>query len=42
LADAYELARIGAARETGLDRATFPATCPYAFEDAMDPNFWPE
>ncbi len=42
IASAYSHARIEAENETGLDRATFPASCPYAFEDAMDPNFWPE
>jgi hypothetical protein len=39
---AYRVARIQAGRETGLDRSTFPVTCPYPFEEAMAPDFWPE
>jgi Domain of unknown function DUF29 len=38
--DAYRLAL--AERETGLARNTFPATCPFAFDQAINPNFWPE
>ena len=30
---AYRNARTEAARETGLEEDTFPATCPYSFED---------
>ncbi len=30
---AYDLALTEAAQETGLDEKTFPATCPYSFED---------
>jgi len=40
--DAYRLALVGAERETGLARGTFPATCPYAFEQAVETDFWPE
>jgi hypothetical protein len=40
--DAYRLARVDAERETGLPGATFPATCPFTFDQAMDPNFWPD
>jgi hypothetical protein len=40
--EAYELALIEAERETGLPENTFPATCPYAFAQAMDADFWPE
>ncbi|HEY7581487.1 MAG TPA: DUF29 family protein [Acetobacteraceae bacterium] len=29
-------------QQTGFDRATFPADCPYTFEQAMNPDFWPE
>jgi Domain of unknown function DUF29 len=30
---AYRSARIDAAKETELDQATFPETCPYSFDD---------
>lgn len=45
LAEALELA-FGdaiaiAVAETGLDRALFPATLPYTFEQLMDPDFLP-
>jgi hypothetical protein len=35
LARAYRKARLDAAKETGLDEATFPKTCPYSFDEAM-------
>ena len=41
-AEAYELAVIGAARETGLPESDFPKTAPYRFEEATDDGFWPE
>ncbi len=41
-AEAYELAVIGAARETGLPESAFPKTAPYRFEQAVDDAFWPE
>ncbi len=40
--EAYELAVIRAARETGLPENGFPAMAPYRFEEAMDAGFWPE
>jgi hypothetical protein len=40
--DAYRLALIEAERETGLARETFPPVCPFAFEQAMSADFWPE
>ena|SRR5665213_666404 len=40
--DAYRLALIEAERETGLARSTFPSVCPFAFEQAMNADFWPE
>jgi hypothetical protein len=40
--DAYRLALVEAQRETGLARSTFPNECPYAFDQAMSPDFWPE
>jgi Domain of unknown function DUF29 len=39
---AYRLARVEAERETGLDRTTFPADCPFAFDEAMNRDFWPD
>jgi Domain of unknown function DUF29 len=42
IASGYKLAVLGAARETGLDRAVFPAACPWSFEQVKDPGFWPE
>ena len=38
----YRRARREAAAETGLSAATFPATCPWPFEQLMDEAFWPE
>ena len=35
----YELARVGAAKETGLDESAFPATCPYAYDDIVSRAF---
>jgi hypothetical protein len=40
--EAYRLAKVRALRETGFDSGTFPANCPYAFEQAMNGDFWPE
>jgi hypothetical protein len=40
--EAYELAVIGAARETGLPEATFPPAWPYSCDQAVDSDFWPE
>ncbi len=40
--DAYRLARVGAARETGLAEDTFPSTCPFSFDQAMADDFWPD
>lgn len=42
VARAYKYARTGAARETGLDRKTFPDECPWSFEQALDKELWPE
>jgi glutamine synthetase adenylyltransferase len=38
---AYRYARRDAARETDLSESVFPATCPWTFEQMMDPDFWP-
>ena len=42
LADAYEDARAEAYAETGLSETTFPATCPWTFEQVSAAGFWPE
>ena len=42
IGSAYGNAILAAARETGLDRASFPAVCPWGFEEIMDPGFWPD
>jgi hypothetical protein len=39
--EAYELAVIVAARETGLPESAFPKTAPYRVEQAVDDAFWP-
>lgn len=39
---AYEKARIEAAKETGFKLSTFPETCPWAFDEAMTDEYYPE
>jgi hypothetical protein len=39
---AYRDAVLEAVAETGLPRATFPETCPWSYEQAIDAGFWPE
>ena len=39
---AYPKALRAAALETGLARERFPATCPFAIEDTLDPDFLPD
>ena len=39
---AYRRALNEAVAETGFVRTTFPAECPYAFEQAVRADFWPE
>jgi hypothetical protein len=41
-AEAYRLARKQAAAETGLPLTTFPETCPYSLDQALDEAFWPD
>jgi len=36
------MALVKAEYKTGLNSATFPQECPWAFEQAMDDDFWPE
>jgi hypothetical protein len=40
--ESYALAMIRAERETALDGASFPPACPFTFDEAMSPDFWPE
>jgi len=40
--EAYRLAVLTAERETTLSNDTFPALCPYSFEQMIDDDFWPE
>jgi len=42
IARAYRDAKVDAELETGLPRATFPPICPFAFDQMMDGDFWPE
>ncbi|EAS6352056.1 DUF29 domain-containing protein [Salmonella enterica] len=42
LQDAYRNAIVGAERETGLPRGTFPVTCPWTFEKIINPDFYPD
>ena len=41
MADAYELAKLQAARESGLETAEFEAACPFGYEQAMADGFLP-
>jgi hypothetical protein len=40
--DAYGRATIEAERETGLAAETFPGSCPFTFDQAMNDDFWPD
>jgi hypothetical protein len=40
--DAYRLARVEAARETGLAEDTFPPSYPFTFDQATSEDFWPD
>ena len=42
IADAYYTAVIEAGEETKLPETTFPANCPYDFDQIMDETFWPQ
>jgi len=42
VAKAWQGALIRAEHETGLDMSAFPTQCPWAFEQTMDADFWPE
>jgi len=38
---AYRKAKIAAEGETRLSEATFPATCPWSWDQVIDEGFWP-
>ena len=42
LEEAYEVARLAAARETAFDVNAFPEQCPWSFEEATEDEFFPE
>ncbi len=42
IGEAFRLALIGAARETGVSEAAFPAACPWAIEQLLADTFWPD
>jgi hypothetical protein len=42
LVNAYRLALVEAERETGITRKTFPALCPWSFDQIIAEDFWPE
>jgi len=42
IAKAWQGALIKAEHETGFGVSTFPAQCPWTFEQAIDDEFWPE
>ena len=41
ITDAYRKAAILVTGETGLARSTFPADCPWSFDQIMSADFWP-
>ena len=41
LTEAYADSRDSASAETGLPDDTFPALCPWTYDQTMDANFWP-
>ena len=42
LDDAYEMAKIGAYKETGITKDNFPQHTPWDYQLLMDDEFWPE
>ncbi|TPQ24987.1 DUF29 domain-containing protein [Methylomonas koyamae] len=42
LSHAYAKARIEAAKETGLDKTTFPVDCPWDWSAILDDGFYPD
>jgi len=41
LTEAYRLAVVKAAKETKLDKKSFPAECPWSWEELVDAEFYP-
>ena len=41
LAETYRYATSRAVSESKVPRSSFPATCPFTFDQAMDESFWP-
>jgi hypothetical protein len=42
LSSAYRAALAQAVAETNLPKKTFPATCPWSLDQALDEDFWAE
>jgi len=42
MAKAWQAALLKAEHETGMNKSTFPARCPWTFEQAIDDDFWPK
>jgi len=42
LYDSYRLGILGAIKETGIDKKSFPIQCLWSIEQILDENFWPE
>jgi len=42
IARGYKYGKRAAMKETGIDQSNFPALCPWTFEQATNPDFWPE
>lgn len=42
MTDAYQIATIKAAQETGLDENVFPVTCPWSLTEATQQDFYPQ
>jgi len=42
LEEAYDFAVRLAVKDTGMEKTVFPTQCPWTFEQAMHPEFWPQ
>ncbi len=42
ISSGFRLARLSAARETGLPLPQFPDVCPWSYEQIIDDSFWPD
>jgi len=42
LSNAYRLAKVDAAKETGMEIKSFPFECPWTFGQIMDETFYPD